>query len=127
MEKLMIEKTKSTPYINFDADMALLQIMGESYPENVTKFYTPILNWIKEYFEQSEKATTMEFEITYFNSSTSKVFMTIFDFLDQEVQKGKDVIVKWRCDIENETAIECGEEFQEDVEDLTFIIETFET
>lgn len=127
MEKLIIEKTKSTPYINLDADTALLQIKGESYPENVTKFYTPVLNWIKEYFKEIDQSTTMELEITYFNSSTSKIFMMIFDFLDQKFQNGKDIIVKWRCDIENETAIECGEEFQEDVENLPFVIETFET
>lgn len=125
MEKLIVEKTKSTPSIDFDANSALLQIKGESYPENVTKFYTPVLEWIKEYLSNATQETTVEFEIVYFNSSTSKVFMTLFDILDEEVSKGKDITVKWRCDKENEIAIECGEEFKEDVEHLPFIVEVF--
>lgn len=125
MENLIIEKTKSTPGINFDAASGLLQLKGESFPENVVKFYAPVIDWIKDYLSCETKEITLEFEIIYFNSSTSKVFMTIFDLLDEEVANGKSIKVKWLCDSENETAIECGEEFQEDVKLLPFEIETF--
>lgn len=122
MDNLVIEKTKSTPEINFNAASGVLQIKGESFPENVVKFYTPVIDWIKDYISAETKEITLEFEIIYFNSSTSKVFMTIFDLLDQEVGKGKNIKVKWICDNENETAIECGEEFKEDIELLPFDI-----
>jgi Domain of unknown function (DUF1987). len=125
MENLIIEKTKSTPGIDFDVTSGLLQIKGESFPENVVKFYAPIIDWIKNYINSEAKETTLEFEIIYFNSSTSKVFMTIFDFLDKEVGNGKSIKVKWLCDSENETAIECGEEFKEDIDLLPFEIEIF--
>lgn len=125
MENLIIERTKSTPEINFNADTGLLQIKGESFPENVVKFYTPVIDWIKDYISSETKKITFEFEIVYFNSSTSKVFMTIFDLLDEEVGNGKSIKVKWLCDSENETAIECGEEFKEDINLLPFEIETF--
>ncbi len=118
----MIDKTKSTPEINFDINSGTLWIKGESFPENAAKFYTPILNWIKEYLKKSTSEMVFEFEIIYFNSSTSKIFMTLFDLLDDEVQDGKKVVVNWRCDKENETAIECGEEFKEDLELLPFNI-----
>jgi hypothetical protein len=48
--------------------------------------------------------------------------MTIFDMLQAEAEKGKNVSVLWLCDTENETAIECGEEFKEDLDRLPFEI-----
>lgn len=125
MENLIIEETKSTPGINFNAASGLLQIKGESFPENVVKFYTVVIDWIKDYISIETKEITFEFEIIYFNSSTSKIFMTIFYLLDKEVGNGKSIKVKWLCDSENETAIECGEEFKEDVDLLPFEIEIF--
>lgn len=125
MQSLVIEKTKSTPYINFDADSGFLQISGESFPENVTKFYTQIIDWIRNYLNQESKEMTIEFRITYFNSSSSKVFMTIFDLLEENVIEGKGISVKWMCDKHNELAIECGEEFKEDLNELPFTVEAY--
>jgi len=123
METLILEKTQSTPYIYFDQTTNVLIIKGESFPENSAKFYAPVLEWLKEYISTLEtEKVTMQFEIVYFNSSTSKVFMTILDMLQAEVENGKDISVLWLCDAENETAIECGEEFKEDLVSLPFDI-----
>lgn len=122
MNNLLIEKTQSTPYINFDSSECKLTISGESFPENAAKFYSPVLEWLKEYIDMIDSSieVTMEYEIIYFNSSTSKIFMTIFDLLDRAVENGKKICVNWRCDEKNETAIECGEEFKEDLDVLPF-------
>ncbi len=125
MQNLLIEKTNSTPYINFNAVSGVLQIKGESFPENAAKFYNPVMEWLREYLDCTSEQTTLDFEIVYFNSSTSKIFMTIFDVLDEEVKNGKKIVVNWRCDGENETAIECGEEFEEDLRYLPFNIILF--
>lgn len=123
MENLTIEKTKSTPAVFFDAGSGVLQMEGESYPENVVKFYAPLLDWLRAYLLLDTDEITMEFKISYFNSSTSKVFMTMFDLLEQSVAEGKKARVRWICDEENDVAIECGEEFKEDLECLPFEIE----
>jgi len=123
LETLIIEKTQSTPYIYFDKTTNVLIIKGESFPENSAKFYAPVLEWLKEYIiTLDNEKVTMQFEIVYFNSSTSKVFMTILDMLQSAVENGKDISVLWLCDAENETAIECGEEFKEDLGRLPFDI-----
>ncbi|MBS3975950.1 MAG: DUF1987 domain-containing protein [Syntrophomonadaceae bacterium] len=124
MNTLIIEKTLSTPYINFDPATGLLLIRGESFPENAAKFYTPVVDWLKEYIASVEpvKEVTAEFEIVYFNSSTSKVFLTIFDFFEEAAEQGKKIKVNWCCDARNETAIECGQEFKEDIDVLPFQI-----
>lgn len=123
MQDLVMEKTKSTPYIHFQAGTGYLQITGESYPENVAKFYAPVMDWLRDYLEQAAAETTVEFRVTYFNSSSSKVFMTFFDLLEQGVINGNSIAVKWVCDQDNDIAIECGEEFKEELSHLSFTIE----
>ena len=123
METLIIENTQSTPYIYFDKTTNVLIVKGESFPENSAKFYAQVLEWLKEYIVTLDtEKVTMQFEIVYFNSSTSKVFMTILDMLQAAVENEKDISVLWLCDAENETAIECGEEFKEDLDRLPFDI-----
>ena len=123
MDNLIIEKTVSTPSINFDYNMKKLRISGESFPENAAKFYEPVMKWIKEYLNKiKEEETKVEFEIIYFNSSTSKIFMTIFSLFDEEVERGKNMTVDWIAPEDNDIAIECGEEFKEDLECIPFNI-----
>ncbi len=123
MQSLLIEKTHSTPLIHFNAETGCLQIKGESFPENAAKFYTPVLEWIHYFLEQKPEWVQIEFKITYFNSSSSKVFMMLLDKLEYEVAKGQHILVKWICDEANDIAIECGEEFKEDLIRLPFEIE----
>jgi hypothetical protein len=124
LNDLIIEKTKSTPFINFSKITNLLTIQGESFPENSAKFYAPVLEWLKEYIAELDDhiMVMVEFEIIYFNSSTSKIFMIIFDMLEEAVNAGANINVYWKCDKDNETAIECGEEFKEDLNLLPFHI-----
>ena len=124
MESLFVESTKSSPYIHFDPQLHVLEIKGESYPENAAKFYAPMFAWLEEYLASVDNDQIIEvnMEIVYFNSSSSKVFMNFFELLQDAAVAGKNVVVNWRCHEDNETAIECGEEFMEDLENLTFNI-----
>ena len=123
MKSLILEKTLSTPKIDFNSATGVLKLEGESYPENAAKFYAPILKWIEEYFATEVIDTTVfEFAIIYFNSSTSKIYMSLFDDLEALVAEGSDIKVRWICHSQNETAIECGEEFKEDLAKLPFDI-----
>ncbi|MFW5488580.1 MAG: DUF1987 domain-containing protein [Desulfovibrio sp.] len=121
MERVQIGATKSSPAVDFDPEEGLLEICGESYPENCGKFYDPLFDLLGEYLEspQSDKLR-LNMEIVYFNSSTSKAFMDLFDMLDDAVRNGKDIEVSWRFHEDNDIAQECGQEFQEDLRDLPF-------
>jgi hypothetical protein len=118
MENLHIEATKYTPEITLDADKGLIELRGKSYPENTFEFYKPVMEWIEEYFECCAKdVTTVNMEIIYFNSSSSKLFFDFFDLLDENKDEHK-IVVNWIYDPENESAEEAGEDFVEDFEDL---------
>ncbi len=117
MENLNIAETKYTPVINLDTN-GTISMVGKSYPENTFEFYAPMMAWVKEYFETSAKeTTTVNLEITYFNSSSSKLFFDFFDLLEEN-NDDHDIAINWIYDEENESAQEAGEDFIEDFEDL---------
>ena len=117
MENLNIAETKYTPVINLDVN-GTITMTGKSYPENTFEFYAPMMDWVKEYFETSAKeTTTVNLEITYFNSSSSKLFFDFFDLLEEN-NDDNDIVINWIFDEENESAEEAGEDFIEDFEDL---------
>jgi len=119
MDNLIIEATKYTPEIKFDAENNQLELTGETYPENTAEFYAPVFSWLDEYLEQIEdNMVTVNLEINYFNSSSSKVLMDMFDKFEETVNEGKKITLNWIYDKDNESALEYGEEFQEDLETL---------
>ena len=123
MENLSIEETKYTPKIDLNLN-GTISIAGKSYPENTFEFYAPVMDWIKEYFETSAKeTTTVNMEIIYFNSSSSKLFFDFFDLLEESSQDHK-IVINWIYDEDNESAEEAGEDFIEDFEDLSINLVT---
>ena len=117
METLRIEATKYTPKIILDINGAI-SFVGKSYPENSYEFYSPVLSWIKKYFEGScSNETIIDLNITYLNSTSSKVFFSIFTLFD-EFKENNKIKINWICDSENESAEEFGNDFIEDFPDL---------
>jgi hypothetical protein len=80
-----------------------------------------MLEWLDVYLSnlQAQKVQ-VDIELIYFNSSSSKVFMNFFDRLEEAAQDGAQIQISWMYDEDNETALECGEEFQEDLEHVKF-------
>ena len=117
MENLNFEETKYTPKIELDLN-GTISLSGKSYPENTFEFYEPMMSWIEEYFKTSAQTLTIvNMEITYFNSSSSKLFFDFFDLLEENNGDHK-IEIHWIYDEENESAQEAGEDFIEDFEDL---------
>lgn len=121
MENLIIAKTTATPGIHFDYASGVLELRGESYPENTAAFYAPVFEWLKNFLNSGkEAALTVNLEIIYFNSSSSKALMNFFDLLEAAAKAGRKVIVNWIYAKGNEGALEYGEEFKEDLDTLEF-------
>ncbi|MGC8602628.1 MAG: DUF1987 domain-containing protein [Desulfomonilaceae bacterium] len=127
MEPITIDATKSSPFVLIDPAAHLFQIKGESYPENAAKFFGPVLSFINEYlYSSGTSRITIDMQLTYFNSSSSKVLLNLFESLEKAVSEGKDVIVNWWYHPENEILLEAGEEFQNEFPSLPFkFIEIF--
>jgi len=125
MENLQITQTKSSPEINFNTETNIHEISGESYPENTAQFYDPILDWINEYLKLEHTETIIfNIELIYFNSSSSKILLDIFDMLDNS--GNNNITINWIHDEEDEAMEEYGEEFEEEIEHINFVIKTKE-
>lgn len=121
MEILKIKPTKYTPEICFDAEENILSIKGESYPENTADFYAPVFSWLKAYLKKTESShITVHIELSYFNSSSSKILLDFFDMFEEVTGDGRQITINWVYEKEDEETRQYGEEFQEDFQSLTF-------
>lgn len=95
MEKLIIHGSRKHPSIVIDPENGMLEIKGNSIPEDAGAFYKPIVNKIEEYFYSPYPLTIVSINLNYYNSSTSKWLLTIFQILKKHNQNGHNIFVKW--------------------------------
>jgi hypothetical protein len=122
MLALNIEGTKDTPCIIFSPENMELSISGYSYPENPLEFYKPFLKIVNEALSSEKDNFTVLMKLVYFNSSTSKIFIDVFDQLEEAAKKGKKIEIKWIFIVGNDSIQEYGEDFKEGLEYVNFNI-----
>lgn len=113
MEKFALERTKSSPRVVLDPSMNYFEISGMSRPENVLKFYDPIIKWIDIFCKESEAEMILNFRMTYFNTATSKMFLTIVHTLEKAYLNDKKVEVLWSYESGDDDMLEAGKEFKD--------------
>jgi hypothetical protein len=118
--RLEKEKTTSTPYILIDEEKNYMKFEGRSFHENVVEFYKDVNSWLDAYLEKDFGSFTFDFEMNYFNSSTSKLLHNMLTKMDARASDKKKVIINWITTEDNDIIIECGEDFQEDFDNLEF-------
>lgn len=121
MESKIIAATDRSPEVKFDLLNRCCSITGEAYPEDPAAFWGPILHDMQEAiaFEQ-EKEITVDFKMAYFNSSSAKALMNIFQLLESVAAVGTKVKVNWYYQEGDDTMLESGEDFSEDLEFVDF-------
>ncbi len=110
IDKLEIPEEIDTPYVNLDPDTGICEIKGKSYPENVTSFYNRIIDWFEEYTFLGEKDIVLNMNLTYFNSSSQKIYTEIFSkLMDATTFK---VTINWYYDEEDDEILENGKIYE---------------
>ena len=121
MENLMIAATERSPEVDFDFAAGRLSLTGESYPEDASSVFGPIFAALDRFLAQADgKDVRFDFNLIYFNSSSAKALMNMFQLLDKAAERGVRVVVNWHFAADDETMQEFGEDFSEDLEHLTF-------
>lgn len=121
MENIKVAASERTPNVDFDFETNRFALSGESYPEDVTAFFGPMIGKLEEHLDNLTGATVQfDFEFIYFNSSTAKVLMGLFDTLDQTASNDNTVKIRWLYEEDDENMQELGEEFGEDLEYAEF-------
>ena len=118
MEKLIIEPTANSQLIVLDPESRNFEFSGESRPENVRKFYLPILEWLEAYTAEQEKLKDDErtfgllcqFNFEYFNSTSAKYILDIFKSLNAISTLDIKLEIKWLYEEDDEDMLEVGQE-----------------
>lgn len=100
MEKLEIHETKDSPRVMLDPKSNVFSIAGVCHPENVTKFYEPIIDWIEKYkVEISKTKVSKPIELSlffrYINSASYKYLLTFLQLVEGFTAFGIPVNVTW--------------------------------
>ena len=112
MESISIEGTPKTPTVNFDAATGIVEIKGRSIPENSIEFYRPLVEWLEEYSKGPQKLTTVNIQLEYFNTSSSKCILDVFKKLEAIKKARNEVIINWYYEEDDEDMLEAGEDYQ---------------
>ena len=110
---MKIDGTTKTFEINFDPDIAILEIKGRSTSENPKLNYQVLLDTLEEYVRNPVPRTIVNLEIEYINSSSSRYMLTIFRLLE-DIHKAKksQVDINWYYEEDDEVIISLGKDFK---------------
>lgn len=128
MDNIRIEATDRTPEVDFAFDENVFSLRGEAYPEDVNAFFGPLVDNLEQHLTSlQEKEISFNFELIYFNSSTAKILMMLFEMLDACAENGNRVVINWAFEADDDNMQELGEEYAEDLEHAAFNLQPQET
>lgn len=110
MNRILIEETKHSPGVILDPKTGVFEMRGSSFLDNAYEFYTPLIEWVKQYEKNPAPTTKLLFELNYINTSSQRM---IFDFLKRinELHKsGSTVHIDWLFDENDYDLRDVGED-----------------
>ncbi|MCP4312365.1 MAG: DUF1987 domain-containing protein [Bacteroidetes bacterium] len=113
MDILQLGKTDDSPEVILDKEGNRFEISGKSLPEDVVDFYQPVLDWLGEYRKNPNPRTQFDFKLIYFNTASSKLFLDILMVLEEMVEEGHDILIRWLSLASDEDMQEAGQEYEE--------------
>ena len=112
MEPIIIEGTSKTPSVKFDPNEGVFELKGRSIPENSVEFYKPLVEWLDKYQESPLEKTSVDINLEYFNTSSSKCLLDIFKKLENICRAKHDVVINWYYEADDEDMFEAGEDYE---------------
>lgn len=110
MRPLILEATEDTPLIHFSPEESKFLIEKSSLPENAVEFYDPVINWLKDYYNDPNKVTIFDFSLEYLNTASSKqIFEVIMNI--NKIAEVSDVSIRWHYDAIDEDMMGLGKRF----------------
>jgi SiaC family regulatory phosphoprotein len=125
MNKYYLEETEFTPEISLDIDSRKFIFKGVSRPEDVFKFYQPAIKWLKDVDENILTHTNakynipqinIDFHLSYFNSSSSKMLLQILEIVKKIQNKGIEINIDWYYDSSDEQMYDDGMDLSESID-----------
>ena len=123
VENLDLQPSVELPGISFDASNGMFEISGMSRPEDVTKFYNPVIEWLNKYSKNPVAETTINFKYAYFNTASARKIYELLAVFDELHTAGiSKVVINWHYDEPDLDMKMAGEEYDELLElDMNFV------
>jgi hypothetical protein len=112
MEPINIEGSPKTPSVKFDGEKGIIEIKGRSIPENSIEFYKPLVDWLEDYKDTPMDKTTVNIQLEYFNTSSSKCILDVFKKLEAIHKAKNEVEINWYYEEDDEDMLEAGEDYE---------------
>jgi len=111
-DKLFREATEDTPKVEFDKINNIFEITGRSLPEDATKFFDPLHDWLAAYCNNPNPKTEIMLQLDYYNSASAKQLVDLLIALEEIHDKSSQVKILWHYNEEDELMKIRGEEIQ---------------
>jgi len=117
---MQITETNDSPYFLLDKNTGIIMLKGKSTLILTMNFYEPIIELIKIYVDTKPQYTKMIVDLEFFNTSSSKYILLIFQELRQLISMNLKVEVDWYYTDDDESMYEAGGDYSDIVKDLPF-------
>ncbi len=113
LDNLYIEDSEDTPAVTLEPENNRFEISGRSFPEDAAEFYTPVIDWIKNYFDHNKQGRqlTIQFGLEYLNTASFRQIYKLLLLLSHYYEKDNDISVKWKFKAGDKNMREAGKRF----------------
>ena len=115
MENLFIKGSDTKPTFNFNKN-GNLKIEGKAIPENASKLFAPVFEWIEE---TNLKEIVFDIDLYYFNTAVSKQLFEMF-MKAKNNENVKRILVKWRYEEGDDDTHESGLIYRDELPGIDF-------
>ena len=106
---LLIKEGKNTPKVVGNTNLSELIFKGNSYPENVLQFYTPIFNWIEELKNEKDEIT-VDCQFYYIASSSVIAFLKLLQKVESTFEK-ENIKFIWKYEEGDDDIKKIGQDY----------------
>ncbi len=124
-ENLSIKEGKNTPKVTGNKNLSELIFKGNSYPENVLQFYTPILNWV-ESLSSEKTEIKVECQFYYIASSSVIAFLKLLQKIESSFNK-ENISFTWKYEEGDDDIKKIGQDYSTILDTPIKIIEVEES
>jgi hypothetical protein len=123
MNTFYYEASDYAPKANFNHKTGIFELEGVSRPENVSAFYTHLINWLKEFENQyvvpgniPNNEINISFKLTYCNSASSKYILQMLEIIKSWIRSGITLKINWYYDESDDKMLEDGQDLADAIE-----------
>jgi len=121
---LNIQEGKNTPKVIGNENIGELTIEGNSYPENVIQFYTPIMSWVENISETNDEIK-VECQFYYIASSSVIAFLKLLQKIES-LFTNKKITFIWKYEEGDDDIRKIGQDYSTILETPIDIVEVEE-